>query len=53
VTGQVTPMEYGLGAQTEPAPGALSFQQAKAHIFEAERRNNARAGHPQPLSPPQ
>ncbi len=39
VLGQVTPMEYGLGAQSEPQTGALSFEQAKAHIFEVERQN--------------
>jgi nitrous oxide reductase accessory protein NosL len=39
VLGQVTPMEYGLGAQSESRPGALSFEQAKAHIFEVERHN--------------
>lgn len=40
VTGQVTPMEYGLGAQTEKAEGALTFEQAAAHVWEIERRFN-------------
>jgi hypothetical protein len=38
--GQVTPMGYGLGAQLEPSEDALSFDQAKAHVFETERRFN-------------
>ena len=45
VRGQVTPMEYGLGAQTEPSPEALSFEQAKGHIFEVERRYNTHSAH--------
>ena len=40
VTGRITPMEYGLGAQSEPVPGGLSYQQAKAHIYEVEKRFN-------------
>lgn len=38
VTGQETPMDYGLGAQDEPAAGALSYQEAKAHIRKVEKR---------------
>ena len=38
VTGKVTPMEYGLGAQADPAAGALDFEQAKAHITAVEKR---------------
>lgn len=45
VGGELTPMEYGLGAQMEPAPGALNFAQAKAHIFDVEARFNAHGGH--------
>lgn len=41
VPGKVTPMEYGLGAQSDPAPGGLTFEQAKQHIFEVEARFNA------------
>ena len=37
--GRRTPMEYGLGAQTSPAPEVLSFAQAKAHIMEVEKRH--------------
>ena len=35
-----SPMEYNLGAQADPAPGALDFQQAKARIHEVEARFN-------------
>ncbi|HXK56206.1 MAG: hypothetical protein KDI74_01935 [Gammaproteobacteria bacterium] len=35
---KITPMAYGLGAQSEPAPGALDFTQAKAHVLEVEKR---------------
>ena len=41
VTGKTTPMEYGLGAQRDPAPGALSFEQAIPHIYEVEKRFSA------------
>ena len=43
--GQVTPMEYGLGAQAEPSPDALTFEQAKRHIFDVERRFNTHRVH--------
>jgi len=36
-----TPMEYGLGAQREPEPEALSFEQAIAHVYEVEKRFSA------------
>jgi copper chaperone NosL len=51
--GQVTPMEYGLGAQPEPAPDGLDFAQAKAHIFDVEARFNVHGGHldAKPVSP--
>lgn len=35
-----SPMEYGLGAQSDPAPGALDFDQAKAWIREVEEKFN-------------
>ncbi len=40
VGGQLTPMEYGLGAQTEPASGAITFERAVAHIWKIEKRFN-------------
>ena len=45
--GQITPMEYGLGAQ--PAIDAdaetLSFEQARAHIAQIEQRFNVHGAH--------
>lgn len=43
--GQVTPMEYGLGAQSQPSPGSLDWAAAKGHIFEVERKFNVHGGH--------
>lgn len=40
IKGDLTPMEYGLGAQAESAEGGLDFGQASAHIFEVEKRFN-------------
>ena len=45
LAGQVTPMEYGLGAQTEPNPQALDFAAARERIFEVERKYNVHGGH--------
>ncbi|ODB94057.1 hypothetical protein A3194_05180 [Candidatus Thiodiazotropha endoloripes] len=38
VEGNLTPMEFGLGAQSETAPGGLNFEQAKQHIIKVEKR---------------
>ncbi len=35
-----SPMEYGLGAQSDPDEGALDFEQAKARIREIEEKFN-------------
>jgi nitrous oxide reductase accessory protein NosL len=51
VPGQVTPMEYGLGAQPEPTPGGLTFAQAREHIFEVERKYNVHGGHLEDSAP--
>lgn len=45
LVGQVTPMEYGLGAQAEPVEGALTFEQARQQIFELEARFNTHGAH--------
>ena len=45
VPNQVTPMEYGLGAQQDQAQGTLNFAQARLHILDAERKNKLPAGH--------
>jgi hypothetical protein len=44
VSGQVTPMGYGLGAQSDDAPGTLTYDQARAHIVDVERRLNVHGG---------
>ena len=41
VEGKVTPMEYGLGAQSDPAPGGMDFAAAKRRIHQVEERFNA------------
>ena len=45
IKGQITPMEYGLGAQDEESPGALDYEQAKKHIFQIEERFNIHDAH--------
>jgi copper chaperone NosL len=52
VPDQVTPMEFGLGAQPDAAPGTLSFNEARAQVFEVERRNSAHGGQLGPGAPP-
>jgi hypothetical protein len=52
VPGQVTPMEYGLGAQPDPAPGALAFEQAREHVFEVERHYNIHGGNLEHIGTP-
>lgn len=39
VPNQVTPMQYGLGAQQDQTPGALNFAQARLHVLAVERKN--------------
>ena len=43
--GQVTPMEYGLGAQREAQAETLDFTAAKAHVLALEQRQRYHAGH--------
>lgn len=40
VSDKITPMGYGLGAQSAPVAGGLSFIQAKQRILEVEERFN-------------
>jgi len=40
VTGKISPMNYGLGAQAEVTAGALDFAQAKAHIMLEEKERH-------------
>lgn len=44
VRGQVTPMEYGLGAQVAPASETLDWAAAKQHIFAVEAKYNIHGG---------
>ena len=41
--GKMTPMDHGLGAQEEPAEGALSFEQATMRVLKIAGR--ATGGH--------
>ncbi len=45
VEGQVTPMEYGLGAQTARSDGSFDLAEAKRRAFEVERRFNTHDAH--------
>ena len=45
VGGQQTPMLYGLGAQLEATPDSVTFERAKRHIFEVEKRLNLHGAH--------
>jgi copper chaperone NosL len=40
VPGQITPMEYGLGARDTPVDGGLTFEQAVTHIHKVEAKFN-------------
>ena len=44
VTGDATPMAYGLGAQ--PQPGGMDLTAARAHVHETERRYNRPSAEP-------
>ncbi len=49
LTGQQTPMAYGLGAQEEPAPAAIGFEQARQSILARENGHHQHhTGHPRP-----
>jgi nitrous oxide reductase accessory protein NosL len=53
IKGKKTPMDYGLGAQSEPADGALDYEQARAHVYEVEKRfNQPPPEHQHPASAP-
>lgn len=54
VTGRITPMQYGLGARSDPADGALTFAQAREHIERVEAQFNVHGGnldHAGPAAP--
>jgi hypothetical protein len=43
--GQVTPMEFGLGARPDPVPGGLTLEQARLHVLGIEKRFNVHGVH--------
>lgn len=45
IGGKITPMEYGLWAQSGPADGGLDFAQAERHVREVEARFNLHGVH--------
>lgn len=50
VTGKVTPMGYGLGAQPEPIEGGLDFAAAREHIYQVEASEHKhKGGHMHPM----
>ena len=44
VSGKVTPMDYGLGAQREALPGSMDFAQARKHIYTVDERKHLHGG---------
>ncbi len=46
-----TPMDYGLGAQSENEPDALNFAEADAYIDKEENHSGSHSGHSDPASP--
>lgn len=44
VKGRITPMQYGLGARTDPVDGALDFDAAVVHIRHVEDTFNIHGG---------
>ena len=54
VKNQLTPMNYGLGAQLEATPDAMSFSEAREHIYKIEEELNLHGGimHKMPPSSP-
>ena len=51
--GKETPMQYGLGAQSEPASGAIDFAAARKHVYAVEERFNAPIFNPGATASPQ
>jgi hypothetical protein len=42
VSGQRTPMDFGIGAQDDPAEGGMTFQQARRYVLDIELRRQAK-----------
>jgi len=55
VPDQLSPMNYGLGAQLQSNAGSLSFEQAREHIYKIEEQYNLHNGtlHTTPFDPRQ
>lgn len=51
IKNQLTPMNYGLGAQLEDTPDALDFDAAKKHIYKIEEELNLHGGVIHQVSP--
>lgn len=45
ITGKISPMNYGLGAQAEATDTALDYTRAVAHIIRAEQEQHQHGGH--------
>jgi len=45
VKGHITPMEYGLGAQSDPIADGMDFDQVVEHIQQVEERFNTHGAH--------
>ncbi len=45
VTGLVSPMAYGLGAQSDPATDGLDYTAASLHIYQVEETSHKHRGH--------
>jgi nitrous oxide reductase accessory protein NosL len=41
VKDRITPMAYGLGAQSDPVQGGLNYEQARQHVHVVEQRFNS------------
>jgi len=52
VSGRHTPMQYGLGAQTENTAGSMDFAAAREHIYRVEQQFNVHGGNLQHAVPP-
>jgi nitrous oxide reductase accessory protein NosL len=44
VTGKVTPMDYGMGAQREASSGSMDFTRAREHIYTVDERKRLQGG---------
>ena len=52
VTGKQTPMQYGLGAQTQAGAGTLDFSAAREHVYRVEQQFNVHGGNLEHREPP-